>query len=436
MQAGEKVAQPSTPGPATESSAKNKKRVKIRISLFFDGTYNNRSNSMARIDNTADYRRGDASFENDLSNVARLEEQVRRRAAEPYHHYKSIYVEGIGTTNLATVSLVGGAVGGGATGIVAKVNKGISAAIGELYELGLEPSETIIEKLSFDTCGFSRGAAAARYCVHRILKGEGRVPNLQTLLGLRGWEVEQVEVLAVGLFDTVSSYGISHSDDRSELKLGAIRDAAAVLQLAAAEEYRTNFSLTNINSAGGKGRQVYLPGAHTDVGGGYVDGAPEIERLVRGPESRDIAAFLLERGWYRNEGKSKQLVHSTSGTGSVSVNRASISQNYSFIPLHIMADFLTDHGVSFLPELKGKYDPRHVPALEAIEKYARSEGNSKPSDWEDAKDEKLKEELKQLRNEYLHTSFSTTVGMGARVINQGTWRRPRYRPYRLVYHDA
>lgn len=259
---------------------------------------------------------------------------------------------------------------------------------------------------------------------------------MKATLEKRGWEVGKVEVLAVGLFETVSSHGAVYWNDVSDLKLDSISQAAAVLQIAAAEEYRKNFSLTNIHSAAGNGRQIYLPGAHSDIGGGYVGGAGESQVLVSGSLSKDIARFMLDRGWYRVAPGQEELdlVVTPTGNGNfeyVSVTRKSIAGQYTFIPLRIMADFVKEKGVPVAAKLKTKYNPGPVPGRDRIESYAGSVGgvsSSKPEDW-DGTDPVLAE----LRNRHLHVSFRAQLGMSGRFHNAGSFWRPQYRPYRKVY---
>jgi len=82
----------------------------------------------------------------------------------------------------------------------------------------------------------------------------------------------------MGLFDTVSSYDryISTSpnfkDDVHSLQLRIpffYPTVKKVIHLVAADEYRENFALTDITSASKKGKEIILPGAHSDIGGGY-----------------------------------------------------------------------------------------------------------------------------------------------------------------------
>ncbi|MBV6881793.1 hypothetical protein AXA65_17090 [Chryseobacterium sp. FP211-J200] len=91
----------------------------------------------------------------------------------------------------------------------------------------------------------------------------------QQQLKSEGIKVNHINVRFLGLFDTVSSYGLFHDNDVQDLSLDAVNKAQKVVQLAAADEYRKNFALTNIKNAGFKGIELYLPGVHCDVGGAY-----------------------------------------------------------------------------------------------------------------------------------------------------------------------
>jgi len=293
-----------------------------------------------------------------------------------------------------------------------------------------------IEKLTVDTCGFSRGAAAARYCVHRLLQEETRwlrkKRSLQQILTGMGYIIEAIEVCAVGLYDTVSAFGKPKDEsDVAELKLDAIRVAEAVLHLSAAEEYRRNFSLTNIDSAGAKGRQIFLPGAHSDVGGGYTEGATERKKFVKGSASSSIATFMRKYGWYHG----KELTHHSGNLGYgykleeyVAGHRNNISQEYSFIPLRIMADFFRERGLPVTPSLYEKYDPVNVPreVRERIEAYAAGQQPSAAADWQTDEPE-----LCGLRHDFLHFSAGETIGMGMRTVPIN--HSGDVRPHRLVF---
>ncbi len=123
---------------------RNKKPLTFTVSLFFDGTRNNRNNTDARKADNEVYRenRNQVSFNNGYSNVAILE---RYNFRDPETRKLSIYIEGIGTEDNRGDSLIGSAIGTGSTGIPAKVTKGINALCTEIYRM-VDPKTEYIEK--------------------------------------------------------------------------------------------------------------------------------------------------------------------------------------------------------------------------------------------------------------------------------------------------
>jgi hypothetical protein len=91
----------------------------------------------------------------------------------------------------------------------------------------------------------------------------------QQRLKIKGIQVNNIAIRFVGLFDSVSSYGLFFDNDVDDLGLTAINKARKVVHFSAADEYRKNFALTNIVSTGFKGVALSLPGVHSDVGGSY-----------------------------------------------------------------------------------------------------------------------------------------------------------------------
>lgn len=225
----------TTPDPPRRS-------VTVRASLFFDGTLNNRANTRTYARGTAAQREGwaDTSYANDFSNVSKLEEVLQVPHAGFDHSFK-FYIEGIGTFDGRSDSTYGAATGMGDYGVVAKVERGLARCVRSIRaEI---PRDTTIRQIVLDAFGFSRGAAAARHFVHKALNVGDR---LAQRLSAVGYTVGSVIVRFVGLFDTVASYGTVHSNDTADLNLDAIRAAEKVVQLAAGEEHRVNFRLTNI----------------------------------------------------------------------------------------------------------------------------------------------------------------------------------------------
>ena len=386
---------------------------RVRAALFFDGTGNNRTNVAHRDTShisAVDRATGmDASYGSGESNVSKGEKFVGPYAdVTSQFHY---YVEGIGTQNMARDVPQGMIEGRGGTGVKAKVRRGVDKLLRDL--LALDRSRPV-EFVHIDTFGFSRGAAAARYCCHVVLNDARR--QIRSRMEAAGFTVGEVKVKFVGLYDTVSSYGFNHNDDVGELKLDAISNAEFVYQLAAGDEHRENFQLTLIETAG-DGEQVFLPGVHSDIGGGYNDGDGETDwevfdldpSVFTSTLQRDRAAvrrgrqWLIDKGWY-TDGELTQPnmwweVHAT---------RNSIDNKYSRLPLNMMAEKGREKGVNF----RGSIAFRHrVPstssvqqAKQAIDATIAAGNTAKGGAWARYWLHREDGWLKQLRHDYCHMS--------------------------------
>ncbi len=397
----------------------DQKRVTIRLSLFFDGTMNNRVNSLIGKEDAPSGWFGlgsTGSYENDFSNVARLEGNA---AGDPRYDFSStLYIEGIGTENAETDSLIGGATGMGSTGVREKVYKGLQQAIKKIDQWKSQIDDSIIAYLHIDTFGFSRGAAAARYCLQACLFEDDT--NLKKRLTDKGYTVETVEAKFVGLFDTVASHGIKHTNDTADLSLRAVQHAKKTVHLAASEEHRVNFRLTDIQSAGNKGIEIFLPGVHSDIGGGYVDNDKEkdlilleLSRIARLFSQTEVENRLqaerdrlIDTGWYT-------LKEITLGKRSLTVNRTNISNAYSFIPLEIMADFAKEDHLEIIPSLDILYsipnelDPVRSVLMDYVDAVKQGEPSS-PGKWLENTDQ-----LRALRHGYLHSSAHYNGSLGS-----------------------
>ena len=322
----------------------------------------------------------------------------------------AVYVEGIGTAprddmdfikncsyadNRYSDSTMGSAVGVGVYGVNAKVERGCDMVIRKI-KTAVKDEENYTLQLSVDVFGFSRGAAAARRFTSCLKEKKGdlltsskfskvastivdkltsektksKAPEkikgyLDKATELRKEEEEKfkvclqdwldeneikldgdVEVTFLGLYDTVSSYGFAFDDDVKELALDISSQVKSTFQICAADEYRRNFSLTLIESAS-NGNFIILPGAHSDIGGGYTNnmkenfilseeivcttpypmgtyyfaGVPAYQKVTHyaGNKSRDL---LLDEGWFTLEDEK--------------IGYRIIGNRYSVIPLRIM----------------------------------------------------------------------------------------------------
>lgn len=92
-------------------------------------------------------------------------------------------------------------------------------------------------------------------------------------------DINAVSFRFVGIYDTVAHYGICQANDTDDLNLRLEESKLGrLVHLIAEDEYRKNFALTLINEGAAKKflgnekvKEISLPGAHADVGGGYMD---------------------------------------------------------------------------------------------------------------------------------------------------------------------
>ena len=389
-------------------------QLKVKLNIFFDGTLNNKNNTQVRKDsenNTAQKNifdeksnKKDDSYMNDFSNVVRGYDAINPDA----EHQLKVYIEGIGTeNNEKDDSFKGPGFGVGDRGIMAKVTKGCQQAakvVASKYE------DQNIDILEVNVFGFSRGAAAARHFISvattsiyeegpSLINGKiavhhrpydeksslfliNKTPDNISFIKQYGYfgaclikenlQIKKIEFNFAGLYDTVASYGVNHrgknliDSDAKQLNLDAVKKCKFTLQLASRDEYRENFSLTNINSCGLNGLQLTLPGVHSDVGGGYVDGAQEevflykknyydtaysLEKTI----VKNFQQILIDEGWFTaNEltivnAKPFNSYYISPGTFYLKGKRK-LSNQYANIPLKIMIDFSKERGVEYSEE--------------------------------------------------------------------------------------
>ena len=330
-----------------------------------------------------------------------------------FAHKDSLYVEGIGTMNLESDNKIGMGlgmgIGSGETGVKAKVRAGVEEALRTIRDFGIS-NDHILERVHFDAFGFSRGAAAARYFVHYVLTENPLQPRIEAL----GYTIEEFEINFIGLFDTVASYGVVHSNDTADLNLNSITAAKKVVQLAAAEEHRKNFRLTNIDStaAGGTGIEIFLPGVHSDVGGGYTANAVEENLQILDFDQFSNAAlvarferetqWLLDSGWY-----TEAQIDGVNMWNELIVNRTVPFNTYDRIPLKHMAEFATETGLTFDSVAQHHPVPPDLATVEGliaahVAAQVAGTGTSTAEHWLNQRGPVFQ----HLRNQYLHFSAS------------------------------
>ncbi|WP_033048743.1 type VI secretion system tip protein TssI/VgrG [Pseudomonas sp. GM21] len=305
--------------------------ITLRIGVFFDGTGNNKANSEtvaacyspdANLAEAAEEIQKhcaaygydgngsspDNSYGNDVSNIVRLYKLYEDRADEtllPEATTTSIaiYVDGIGTTSGGDDSRYTQATGRlGETSVVARVKQSPALIMEQIRRLDEANPEMKIDRIEFDIFGFSRGAAAARHFTNELLNGEHSIlaeslPAGSPILSSNfNWRLKtDVIINFIGLFDTVASIanpwlldftGTNSRNPGVNLKLPD-DCAKKVVHLVARDEVRENFALNSLGET-----DLVLPGAHSDLGGGYLPIAKE--KLLLGRPSTSTVSESMD----------------------------------------------------------------------------------------------------------------------------------------------
>ena len=433
--------------------------VKIRVSVFFDGTLNNRTNINQRLlaspdeELTQEERKAaaeleqktsekdkqqatelyqkygakkegqDNSYEGYYTNVSIMETYIDPTPDSEYALRLQTYIEGAGSLDKAKDQKSGYAFAIWESGIPAKVSKGLNNVI-TLIKEGLTKKSIVIEEVRLDLFGFSRGAAAARNFIHEALYGEQAIKT--QLVDILGYKVQPkaVKVCFVGLYDTVASYGVLKTaldlgvSNTDTLKLFATAYAERVVQLAAADEHRQYFSLTNIESARSKGLEIFLPGVHSDIGGGYRNNQTEKQQIYENygyslDDARQEVRDLIASGFYRENEIFLEHTPGYDGDESdessvIKVERRNISNLYSRIPLNLMTGYAREQNVKLTDKLD---DNESVPdeladIKKRIDHYIATTQTSRAQHWH----QNTQAWLRELRHKYLHFSARCVLG--------------------------
>lgn len=280
--------------------------IALRIGVFFDGTGNNANNTAAGLLCGAQHPIApedipascmpymsdpDSSYGNDISNVKRLSDlydAIPEAVGEGSQKSTSrvVYVEGIGTRSGEEDSTFGAGTGRGETGVAGRVESSFPIIQQAISRVLIDNPGSEITSLTFDTFGFSRGAAAARHFANEIVR-TSRGPLGTVLRNLpRAFSSKfndqyksDINMGFIGLFDTVpsiagwSNFGNIKSSVATGIKLYLDRRFFSdVVQLSARDECRANFALSRVKA---DHLEITLPGVHSDIGGGYLEEAQE-----------------------------------------------------------------------------------------------------------------------------------------------------------------
>jgi len=295
--------------------------IALRIGVFFDGTGNNANNSAAGLLCGAQHPIApedipascmpymsdpDSSYGAGPTNIKKLfslYKKTQKAEGDGLLKYVSspIYVEGIGTESNQMDSAVGAGTGRGETGVTSRVQASFTQIKQAIEEALQENPDSEIASLTFDTFGFSRGAAA-RHFANEVVRGNqgalGDLLNRNAADFSRTFDNKYgngIKMGFIGLFDTVPSIA-------GFTNLGRVKSPIApgvrlyldrqyftdVVHLVARDECRANFALSRVKPAH---PEYTLPGVHSDIGGSYLD---EVEErvLVSPMQTLDVPRYV------------------------------------------------------------------------------------------------------------------------------------------------
>jgi hypothetical protein len=307
---------------------KKQREITLTLGIFFDGTGNNAVNThnMQQVcsanyfgfsdpDAEALWRRcaddsfgvsgnSATSYLGHYTNVHWLATLYKTRfTSEDNELQDSLYIEGVGTKSGAPDSVLGQAFGTSDTGVIAKTDNAVTriaeAIQRVLAEIKRESTDekVVINSLHFDLFGFSRGAAAARHFANRIHSEESAIIDAvrQGLGDTLYHGAPAGKIRFIGIMDTVAAIGTPanglnpHTADTGDVNI-MLRSGVAekVFHITAANECRFNFALNSVKPAW---PELSLPGAHSDIGGGYLPISMENLFLTR-PETDTVFTRL------------------------------------------------------------------------------------------------------------------------------------------------
>ena len=273
----------------------------LEFNIYFDGTWNSKKNSdfyndpkNLEKDDFKDPKKQKKQYNLGIS-FARAPTGVDQmhRAAEDKDPYNiALYVDGSGTESWedhtkydeqkkeyvehpVSDNAIGAAFGWFSTGVNGKLDK-MFKQIKDKIDKILSTNTVTFSSIIFNVYGFSRGAATARMFCNRVMKQKKIKLKSEYVLEQSDYldlSPFMVTLKMVGLFDTVSSIGVNHTDDikanDQDLNFGQCL-SGKIVHILAGHEFRQKFNVTSIKHSvlDGNGFELVMPGCHTDIGDG------------------------------------------------------------------------------------------------------------------------------------------------------------------------
>lgn len=242
----------------------------ISVGIFFDGTGNNGKNA------TSSQRppKNNESYYGNITNIYKL--------FDLFNADEKIYVEGIGTVTgeedsdfaMATCQNPAGYEGHSSND---KLEKAFSFIEGRMIDKTKE--------YHFYVYGFSRGSMLARNFCYELLKPDSKFSGI-------------IKVKFLGVFDTVESSPFN------DYNVTVLQGTEKALHLCAVNECRYFFPLTGFfedsktmedtkfQTGNSVWKEIFVPGAHADVGGGYLESSQSVYVSPNIMRTNDLNSYM------------------------------------------------------------------------------------------------------------------------------------------------
>lgn len=242
----------------------------ISVGIFFDGTGNNGVNATS----SQKPQRNNESYYNNITNIYKL--------SELFIGNEKIYVEGIGTVTGSEDSDYAMATCNNPMGY-----SGYSSddKLAKAYDFIKKIVVDSITEYHFYVYGFSRGAMLARALCNGLLSGESKISG-------------NIHIKFLGAFDTVESAPFNN------YHVAVLPGTERALHLCAVNESRYFFPLTgffedskdmNDRESGEPNavwKEIFVPGAHADVGGGYLEGSQSVYISPNFTKNNELVSYV------------------------------------------------------------------------------------------------------------------------------------------------
>lgn len=242
----------------------------ISVGIFFDGTGNNGVNATS----SQKPSKNNESYYNNITNIYKL--------SELFTGNEKIYIEGIGTVTgsedsdyaMATCKNPMGYQGYSSDDKLAKAYDFINKIVVDATN-----------KYNFYVYGFSRGCMLARTLCNRLLSSDSKVSG-------------NIHIKFLGVFDTVESAPFNDYDvtvlpgTERALHLCAVNECRYFFPLTGFFEDSRDMEDTKSETGNFVWKEIFVPGVHADVGGGYLEGSQSVYISPNFLKNDDLTAYV------------------------------------------------------------------------------------------------------------------------------------------------